>query len=142
MFLSNGDETFVGEINLSPSQKQRLSLARCIYRNPDVILMEDCLSDFEQNQAKQLFKESIQNQISKNRCILMITQQKEFLPSFDLILVMKGGRGYLLLILVVEEGTYEELKSRNVNFSAWVSDLVQLDDDPNSVFDNSIFILC
>lgn len=95
MLLSNGDESFVNELNLSPSQKQRLSLARCIYQDPDIILMEDCLSDFDQTQAKQLFKESIRNQLSKNKCVVMLTQQKQFLADCDCIVVMKGGRGIL-----------------------------------------------
>ncbi|KAH6563419.1 hypothetical protein BASA60_010718 [Batrachochytrium salamandrivorans] len=128
LLLSNGDETFVSELNLSPSQKQRISLARCIYHNPDIILMEDCLSDFDQNHAKRLFKECIRNQISKNRCIVMLTQQKHFLPECDLILVLKGGK-------LVEKGTYQELKSKNVNFSAWVSDYVHVEDDPTGLLD-------
>ncbi|EGF83598.1 hypothetical protein BATDEDRAFT_8420, partial [Batrachochytrium dendrobatidis JAM81] len=115
LLLSNGDETFLSELNLSPSQRQRISLARCIYHNPSIVLMEDFLSDFDQNHAKRLFKECIRNQISKNRCIVMFTQQKHFLPECDLILVLKGGK-------VVEQGTYLDLKSKNVNFSAWVSD--------------------
>jgi ABC-type multidrug transport system fused ATPase/permease subunit len=33
---------FVGDINLSQSQKQRISLARCIIHDPDLLLIEDC----------------------------------------------------------------------------------------------------
>jgi ABC-type multidrug transport system fused ATPase/permease subunit len=43
MLLSNGDESYVNELNLSPSQRQRLSLARLIYHDPDIVLMEDFL---------------------------------------------------------------------------------------------------
>ncbi|KAI8929067.1 hypothetical protein BC831DRAFT_547895 [Entophlyctis helioformis] len=128
LLLSNGDETFVNELNLSPSQKQRISIARCIYHNPEIVCMEDCLSDFDQNHAKRLFKECIRNQISKTRCVVMHTQQKQFLPDCDFILVLKGGK-------VVEQGTYQDLKSRNVNFSAWVSDYVHMDDDPTGLLD-------
>lgn len=49
MLLSNGDETFINDLNLSASQKQRLSLARCVYHDPDIILMEDCLGYFSFN---------------------------------------------------------------------------------------------
>ncbi|KAJ3000995.1 Multidrug resistance-associated protein 4 [Globomyces sp. JEL0801] len=130
MLLSNGDDTYINDLNLSPSQKQRISLARCIYLNPDIILMEDCLSDFDHTQSKQLFKECIKNQLSKNRCIIMLTQQKQFLSDFDHILVLKGGK-------VVEQGSYVDLKAKNVNFSAWVTDMVQLEDDPTGLFDNT-----
>jgi ABC-type multidrug transport system fused ATPase/permease subunit len=43
LLLSNGDDAYVNELNLSHSQKQRISLARCIIHNPDIVLMEDCL---------------------------------------------------------------------------------------------------
>jgi ABC-type bacteriocin/lantibiotic exporter with double-glycine peptidase domain len=36
----------------------------------------------------------------------------------------------------VEQGSYLELKGRNVNFSAWVTDVVHHDDDPNGVIEN------
>lgn len=61
----------------------------------------------------------------------MLTQQKQFLPDFDRIIVMKAGK-------VVDEGTYKDLKAKNVNFSAWVTDVVQLDDDPGGLLENSI----
>lgn len=127
--LSLGDESFVFDLNLTPSQKQRLSLARCIYHCPDIILMEDILSDFDQTQARQLFREGIKNRLKKNTCVVMLTQQKQFLPDCDRIVVMKGGK-------VVEIGTYSELKKRNVNFSAWVTDVVHIDDDPKGIIDN------
>ena len=131
LMLSLGDESFIYDLNLTPSQKQRLSLARCIYHCPDIILMEDILSDFDQSQARQLFKEGIKNQLAKrNTCIVMLTQQKQFLPECDFIVVMKGGR-------VVETGTYDDLKSRHVNFSAWVTDVVHMDDDPNGLIENA-----
>ncbi|KAJ3270542.1 Multidrug resistance-associated protein 1 [Terramyces sp. JEL0728] len=129
MLLSNGDETFINDLNLSSSQKQRLSLARCVYHDPDIILMEDCLGDFDATQAKTLFKESIKNQLAKTKCVVMLTQQKQFLPDFDRIIVMKAGK-------VVDEGTYKDLKAKNVNFSAWVTDVVQLDDDPSGLLEN------
>ena len=44
---------------------------------------------------------------------------------------------FRILILVMEQGTYKELKSKNVNFSAWVTDVVHIDDDPNGLFENS-----
>ena len=42
LFNSKGDSAFVSDINLSLSQKQRISLARCIVHDPDLILIEDC----------------------------------------------------------------------------------------------------
>ncbi|KAJ3027909.1 hypothetical protein HK097_006064, partial [Rhizophlyctis rosea] len=128
MLLSNGDDTFISELNLSPSQKQRLSLARCLYHDPDVVLLEDCLSDFDHKHAKRVFKECVKNQMARTRSVILVTQQKQFLPDCDTILVMKGGK-------VIEQGTYAELKARNVNFSQWTTDHGPIEDDPNGVLE-------
>jgi ABC-type lipoprotein export system ATPase subunit len=129
MLLSNKDESFVNDLNLSMPQKQRLSLARTIYQDPDIILMEDCLGDFDQGQAKQLFKESICNQLKPKKSIIMLTQQKLFLAKCDLIIVMQAGK-------IIERGSYDEMKLRDVNFSGWVTDVIHIEDDPNGLFEN------
>ncbi|KAJ3058188.1 hypothetical protein HDU99_006924, partial [Rhizoclosmatium hyalinum] len=123
MLMSNGDESRISDLNLSSSQKQRLSLARCIYHNSDVILLEDCLSDFDPATARRIFKECFRNNLLKTKAIVLVTQQKQFLKDCDRILVLKNGR-------VIEDGTFTELKAKKVNFSAWVNDYVPIDDDP------------
>ncbi|KAJ3103334.1 hypothetical protein HDU97_010239 [Phlyctochytrium planicorne] len=129
MLLSNGDESVVSDLNLSTSQRQRLSLARCLYHNPDIVLIEDCLSDFDLAHAKRLFKECVRNNLlKKGKAVVLVTQQKQFLPECDLILVLKGEK-------VIERGTFAELKARKVNFSAWVSDYIPIEDDPAGVLD-------
>jgi ABC-type multidrug transport system fused ATPase/permease subunit len=77
MVMSNGDQSVISDLNLSSGQRQRLSLARCIYNNPDIILLEDCLSDFEQSVAKRLFKECIRNPAMQTKAIVLVTQQKQ-----------------------------------------------------------------
>lgn len=128
LLLSNGDDTFVNELNLSRSQKQRISLARCIIHNPDIVLIEDCLSDFDQNNSRRLFKECIRNTLSRDKCVVMLTSQMHFLHDCDRILVLKGGK-------VIDEGTYDELKTRHSNFASWITDVEHVEDDPNGVFD-------
>ncbi|KAI9204916.1 P-loop containing nucleoside triphosphate hydrolase protein [Polychytrium aggregatum] len=112
--LSNGDTSLTTELNLSNSQKQRISLARCVYHDPDIIFLEDCLSDFDQSMAKRIFKELIKNNLLKTKAMIMVTQQKQFLPDCDTILVLKSGR-------VVIQGSFAELKAKKVNFSSWVA---------------------
>ncbi|KAJ3067239.1 hypothetical protein HDU98_009578 [Podochytrium sp. JEL0797] len=123
MLMSNGDESRISDLNLSASQKQRLSLARCIYHDSDVILLEDCLSDFDVGTARRLFKECFRNNLLKTKAIVLVTQQKQFVKECDRILVLKNGR-------VIEQGTFADLKAKKVNFSAWVNDYVPIDDDP------------
>ncbi|KAJ3109716.1 Canalicular multispecific organic anion transporter 1, partial [Physocladia obscura] len=128
MLMSHGDETRVSDLQLSSSQKQRLSLARCIYHNSDVVLVEDCLSDFDQATARRIFKECFRNNLLKTKAIVLVTQQKQFLKDCDRIVVLKNGR-------VIENGTFAELKAKKVNFSAWVNDYVSIDDDPQGLLE-------
>ncbi|KAJ3120051.1 Canalicular multispecific organic anion transporter 1, partial [Physocladia obscura] len=128
MLMSHGDETRVSDLQLSSSQRQRLSLARCIYRNSDVVLVEDCLSDFDQATARRIFNECFRNNLLKTKAIVLVTQQKQFLKDCDRILVLKNGR-------VIENGTFAELKAEKVNFSAWVNDYVSIDDDPQGLLE-------
>jgi ABC-type multidrug transport system fused ATPase/permease subunit len=77
MLMSNGDESIISDLNLSASQRQRLSLARCLYNDADIILMEDNLSDFDQSIAKRLFKECFRNYLAKSKAVVFVTQQKQ-----------------------------------------------------------------
>ena len=57
--LPGGDETEIGEkgINLSGGQKARVSLARAVYENNDLILMDDPISALDANVKKKIFEE-------------------------------------------------------------------------------------
>ncbi|KAJ3205877.1 Multidrug resistance-associated protein 1 [Entophlyctis luteolus] len=122
MLMSNGDDTRISDVQLSSGQKQRLSLARCIYHDCGIVLVEDALSDFDAATARRIFKECFRNNLIKTRAIVLVTQQKQFLNDCDRILLLKNGR-------VIENGSYLELKAKKVNFSAWVNDFVTIDDD-------------
>ncbi|KAJ1566018.1 hypothetical protein HK096_004419, partial [Nowakowskiella sp. JEL0078] len=135
-----GDQSFVSDLNLSAAQSQRLSLARCLYYDPDIVLLDDTLADFDQGTAKRLFKEAIRNYMVRKckKAVVLVTQQKQFLEDCDLILVMKKEKGIFKLKIinditditeVVEQGTFKELKNRKVNFSAWVTEEIPIDDD-------------
>ena len=56
--LPAGDLTEIGEkgINLSGGQKARVSLARAVYADKDIILMDDPISALDANVKKQIYK--------------------------------------------------------------------------------------
>ena len=59
--LSGGDQTEIGEngINLSGGQKQRVSLARAVYNNADLYLLDDPLSAVDSHVGKHIFEKVI-----------------------------------------------------------------------------------
>ena len=100
-----GDMTEIGEkgINLSGGQKQRVSLARAVYSDADIYLLDDPLSAVDIHVGSKIFEEVIgPNGMLKNKTRLFVTNSLNFLNQFDGIIMLDEGR-------VVEEGSYEEL---------------------------------
>ena len=92
--LPNGDQTEVGEkgINLSGGQKQRISLARSIYSNCELYLLDDPLSAVDAKVGKHIFQKVIGPEgLLKNKTRLFVTNDVSLLPQTDLIIFMKDG---------------------------------------------------
>ncbi|CAL9163031.1 unnamed protein product [Musa hybrid cultivar] len=100
---ADGDLTVVGErgINLSGGQKQRIQLARAIYNNADIYLLDDPFSAVDAHTRRHLFKECLMGLLS-SKTVIYATHQLEFIDAADLILVLKDGK-------VVQSGKYEDL---------------------------------
>ncbi|RVW50163.1 ABC transporter C family member 3 [Vitis vinifera] len=90
--LSFGDQTVVGErgINLSGGQKQRIQIARALYQNTDIYLFDDPFSAVDARTGTHLFKECLLGLLG-SKTVIYVTHQVEFLPTADLILVVKDG---------------------------------------------------
>ncbi|KAJ7563499.1 hypothetical protein O6H91_03G113100 [Diphasiastrum complanatum] len=101
--MEYGDQTEIGErgINLSGGQKQRIQLARAVYQDSDIYLLDDIFSAVDAHTGSKLFKECVRG-ILRRKTILLVTHQVEFLHGADLILVMRDGK-------IVQSGTYREL---------------------------------
>nr|CAB3473213.1 unnamed protein product [Digitaria exilis] len=87
---ANGDMTVVGErgMNLSGGQKQRIQLARALYSDADVYLLDDPFSAVDAHTGAHLFKECLMRQIS-SKTIIYVTHQLEFLRDADIVLVVR-----------------------------------------------------
>ncbi|XP_061222665.1 multidrug resistance-associated protein 1-like isoform X6 [Neopsephotus bourkii] len=111
--LPNGDQTEIGErgVNISGGQKQRVSLARAVYSNADLYLLDDPLSAVDVHVGKHLFEKIIgPSGLLKNKTRILVTHNVTFLPHTDLIIVMEEGR-------ISQMGTYQELVSKRANFA-------------------------
>ncbi|PYH90746.1 P-loop containing nucleoside triphosphate hydrolase protein [Aspergillus ellipticus CBS 707.79] len=97
-----GDLAMVGEsgANLSGGQKARISLARAVYSEADVLLLDDCLAAVDPKVARRLFHECIRK---LPQTVILVTHQAEFVPYCDHVVSLANGA-------VVEEGDIEDLK--------------------------------
>ncbi|XP_029311724.1 canalicular multispecific organic anion transporter 2 isoform X1 [Cottoperca gobio] len=114
--LPGGDMTEIGEkgINLSGGQRQRVSLARALYSDTDVYLLDDPLSAVDAHVAKHIFDNLIGPEgVLKGKTRILVTHGISFLPQVDNIIVMVEGR-------VSEMGSYQELLKQNGAFAEFI----------------------
>jgi len=98
-----GDQTEIGSrgINLSGGQKQRIALARALYSRRDIYILDDPLSAVDAHVGKHIFEHVIVG-LLKGKTIFFITNQLQYLPEANQIIVMKDGR-------IAEKGNYDTL---------------------------------
>ncbi|KAK4337197.1 hypothetical protein RND71_043296 [Anisodus tanguticus] len=92
--LPQGDETVVGEkgVSLSGGQRARINLARALYSDADIYLLDDPLSAVDPHVAKHIFKEAIQGYL-KEKIVVLATHQLQFMKDADNVLLLKEGAG-------------------------------------------------
>ncbi|KAM3966456.1 LOW QUALITY PROTEIN: ATP-binding cassette subfamily C member 4-like [Aphomia sociella] len=122
-----GDQTLVGERGVSlGGQRARINLARSIYREADIYLLDDPLSAVDANVGRQLFDGCI-NGYLQGRTRILVTHQIHFLKAADYIIVLNGGR-------VENMGTFDELVSSGKEFAMMLTSLQEgKDKDAESV---------
>uniref|UniRef100_A0A7N6BHJ0 ATP-binding cassette, sub-family C (CFTR/MRP), member 12 n=1 Tax=Anabas testudineus TaxID=64144 RepID=A0A7N6BHJ0_ANATE len=109
--LPYGDQTEIGErgLNLSGGQKQRISLARAVYSNKDIYLLDDPLSAVDAHVGKHIFEECIKK-VLKGKSIILVTHQLQYLEFCDDILVLEDG-------VVLEAGNHQALVKDNGRYA-------------------------
>ncbi|XP_076457523.1 multidrug resistance-associated protein 1-like isoform X2 [Babylonia areolata] len=114
--MPGGDIAEIGEkgVNMSGGQKQRLSLARAVYHNADLLLFDDPLSAVDTHVGKHIFKKVFSSVgVLKHKTRVLVTHAVHFLPSVDYIIVMDGGH-------VTQAGSYEDLMSQDGPFAQYL----------------------
>ena len=91
--LEGGDLTEIGEkgVNLSGGQKVRISLARAVYSDPDIYLLDDPISALDANIGKKIMNDLIINYL-KGKTRIIVTHALQYLQYMDRIIYMKNGR--------------------------------------------------
>ncbi|XP_021347494.1 multidrug resistance-associated protein 7-like isoform X1 [Mizuhopecten yessoensis] len=90
--LPAGDKTEVGEngVTLSGGQKARVSLARALYQDKEVYLLDDPLAAVDAHVAQHLYDRCIMG-LLRNKTRILCTHHTKFLGKADLVIVMDDG---------------------------------------------------
>ncbi|XP_067884304.1 ATP-binding cassette sub-family C member 10 isoform X2 [Heterodontus francisci] len=91
--LPNGDQTEVGEsgVTLSGGQKARVALARAVYMEKDLYLLDDPLAAVDKDVAIHLLENCILG-ILKNKTVILCTHRTEFLEKAEMVVLMENGK--------------------------------------------------
>jgi ATP-binding cassette subfamily B protein len=97
-----GYETRIGErgITLSGGQKQRAAIARALYRDPRILILDDALSAVDTHTEEEILQRL--RRFRQGRTTLIVAHRISTVRDADRILVLVGGR-------IVEDGTHDSL---------------------------------
>ncbi len=118
--LPNGFATRLGSdgINISQGQKQRLFIARAIYKDPEYLFFDEATNALDGNTENVIVKNL--DAFCKNRTVVVVAHRLSTVKNADKILVLHEGR-------VLEEGTHEELFIRQGHYFDLIKNQLELD---------------
>ena len=107
--LPNKYNTKIGErgVRLSGGQKQRIGIARALYHNPQVLVLDEATSSLD-NQTEKAVMDAVNN-LSKDITIILIAHRLSTVKKCDTIFLLEKGE-------IKNKGTFEELIKNNESF--------------------------
>ena len=89
--IMGGDSAEIGErgINLSGGQKARVSLARVVYNDRDIYLLDDPLSAVDTHVAEHIFDQCITGKL-REKTVVLVTHAVQFFPAVTKFIVLVG----------------------------------------------------
>jgi len=107
--LSNGYETVVGErgVRLSGGQRQRIGIARALYHDPDVLIMDEATAALD-NLTEKAVMQAVHN-LSNKKTIILIAHRLSTVQNCDQIFLLEQGR-------LAAQGTYSQLLDKSQEF--------------------------
>lgn len=111
--LEEGVNTHIGErgIRLSGGQRQRIGIARALYNNPEVLVMDEATSSLD-NITEKFVIDAIEK-LKKERTVIIIAHRLTTVKNCDTLYLLKDGK-------IAAKGSYEELLRDNKEFQKMV----------------------
>ncbi len=112
--LPNGIYTNIGDSGnkISGGQKQRLSIARAVLKNPPIMILDEATSALD-TESEKFVQEALENMM-QNRTSIVIAHRLSTIQKADVIVVMQKGK-------IVEQGTHDELIAHNGTYNKLVT---------------------
>jgi len=95
-------DTVLGErgITLSGGQKQRVSIARALIKDPQILLLDDCLSAVDTETEEEILQNLAK--VSQNKTTFIVSHRVSSAKNADKIIVLEAGK-------IIQQGTHNEL---------------------------------
>nr|CAH7729851.1 unnamed protein product [Callosobruchus chinensis] len=108
--LPYGDKTIVGDrgVSLSGGQRARINLARAVYKEADIYLLDDPLSAVDTHVGRELFENCISGYL-KDKIVVLVTHQLQYLQNLEHVLYLENGNP--------KQGSFRELKESGLDFA-------------------------
>ncbi|KAF5281256.1 hypothetical protein FQA39_LY05142 [Lamprigera yunnana] len=129
--LQYSDETLVGErgSTLSGGQKSRVNLARAVYSEADIYLLDDPLSAVDTEVGNDIFEKCIKRYL-KGKTVVLVTHQLQYVKNVDHIVVVENGS-------VIAQGNPLELQNSGIDFGKFLINKELICEDVGKQFSRS-----
>jgi ATP-binding cassette subfamily C protein len=111
--LPEGLDTIIGErgARLSGGQRQRVGIARALYHDPEILVMDEATSSLDTETEKEIA--AAINQVSGEKTLIIIAHRLSTISHCDVIVLLDGGQ-------ISDSGTFDDLVARNDDFRRMV----------------------
>lgn len=103
---------FIDNVGISIGQKQRLAIARALYSNPDILVLDEATSSLDLKTEKDFC--NVLSEIKKEKTIIAVAHKLSTIKNADKIVFLADGK-------ISDIGSFEDLFLRNKEFNNFVN---------------------